>query len=649
MRTVNDIKKTATFLFLASCLAFSFPSGASAGQLWFGAVGPTNSTQDPTSTGASDDRIGFINSDGTGLTTVAVDSTNSFYCVGLDTNAGIYFGLASDGSLHSGYMTTGPTMQSYSGTTLANLVYIGQPGDSELIAGATVVSHLYTADAGRAATADSPSVYAHGPFGALSTFSSSYQLLADNVPPNTSPYWIVWVSPPGDSNPNDEIAVIQYNVGNSLNNSSTIHVIDPNGVIGTYTGTTLAALNNTKVPPLDTYTFGQMIVQFAGVEIGNWGVSDSVSASADIEAMSISYAASGTLQTVQITDVPQNDLAYSLAVDSSHHIIYLGLWGNDVTGADLIEIPYNPEDGQMSSPYDAAIGAVTNANGVLLSFESSDFNFVMAREMWVAPGGGQIYYVDDDFGDPGDYADNVHMNGVFVVSTTNSNPQPQMLTLASQFPLDYSQGYVVGMAVNQANNLIYFATAGLAEGVGVESNTIWSMPIAGGTATAMPLPKGYSLAFPNYAGGCLALDSTTQTLYVSDEGRGNVMQLSLSANGLSFTGGTSNFFTLDTDHLTDGSGGYPSAFVQGITFDSVATVAPPPPPPTTRLTIVRRGTDAVVSWPVQYSEYTLQYSSGTGITNTGWTAYPGPFGTNNLVISTTNVISGKETFFRLFY
>jgi hypothetical protein len=51
---------------------------------------------------------------------------------------------------------------------------------------------------------------------------------------------------------------------------------------------------------------------------------------------------------------------------------------------------------------------------------------------------------------------------------------------------------------------------------------------------------------------------------------------------------------------------------------------------------------------LHYSEYTLQYSSGTGITNTGWTVYPGPFGTNSTVISTTNEISGKETFFRLF-
>jgi hypothetical protein len=646
MRTVNHVKKIVAFLLLALCLGFTFASPGLAGQLWFGGQGSTDANGDPTARGVSDNQVGAINSDGTGYTTVAVDpSTNSYYCVGLDTNANLYFALASDGSLRSGYMTSGPTMKSYSGTALSGLVYVGNPGDSEFVSGATDISQLYTSDAGRATDADSPSVYAHGPFGTLNTFSGTYQLLADNVPADTSPYWIVWVSPPGDNNPDDEIAIIQYSMGNMINDYATIHVVDPNGVLGTYSGETLAALNNTPVPPLGTYKFGQMAVQFAGVEIGNWSDADSVSASADIESLAVSYATSGGLQTNQLTDVSQNDLAYSLAVDPAHHMIYLGLWGNDTTGADLIEIPYDPVTGAMSLPYDPTIGAITNESGVLLSFESSDFNFVMARQMWVAPGGGQIYYVDNDFGDPGDYADNVHMNGVFVVNTTNANPQPEMLTLSSQFPLDYSQGYIVGLAVNQPRNLIYVATEGFAPGVGVESNTIWSMPITGGKATAMPLPKGFSLVFPNYAGGCLALDSSSQTLYVSDEGSGSVMQLALSANGLSFAGGVSDFFTLDSDNLTGAPGSYPTAFVQGLAFDSVS-VAAPPPPPTPRLTIMHQGSDVVVSWPMQYSVYTLQYSSGI-TNNTGWSAYPGPFATNSSVISITNAISAKSTWFRL--
>jgi hypothetical protein len=388
-------------------------------------------------------------------------------------------------------------------------------------------------------------------------------------------------------------------------------------------------------------------VQFAGVEIGNWGVSDSVSASADIESMAITYASASVAQTIQITDAALGtDLAYSFTVDPTHHIIYMGLWGNDPSGADMIEIPYDPTDGQMSSPYDSTIGAITNESGVLMSFGSTDFNFVMAREMWVTPDGTEIYYVDNDFGDPGDFANNIKMNGVFVVDTTITNPQPEQLTLDTQFPGDNSQGYIVGMAVNPLKNLIYFATEGYAPGVGTDSNTIWSMPITGGAATAMPLPTGFSLNFPDYAGGCLALDSTAQTLYVSDQGSGNVMQLLLSANGLKFTGGTEKFLTLDANHLTDGLNGYPSAFVQGLTFDHAAIVSPPPPP-TPTLNIVRQGEGILVSWPSEYSSYALQYASV--LSTKGWSNYPGPFVTNGSVITVSNEINVNERFFRLAY
>ena len=360
----------------------------------------------------------------------------------------------------------------------------------------------------------------------------------------------------------------------------------------------------------------------------------------------------GQLQKLQITDTnaSADDLAYAFAVDPVHHIIYLGLWGSDASGADLIKITYNPTNGQMSSPYDPATGSITNEAGVLLSEESTTNNFVMARQMWVAPGGDQIYYVYNDFGDPGDFAQ-VELNGVYVVNTTVTNPQPVMLSLSSQFPGDESQGNIVGVAVNQSRDLIYFATDGLAPG-GVDpgSNTIWSMPIAGTNATPMPMPAGLSLVYPNSVGGCLALDSSAQVLYVSDEGRGTVMQLPLSANGLSFTGGTNSFFTLDARNLTNGVNGCASAFVQGLDFGVVTIVAPPIPPPPTNpppLTISHRGTNAVVSWPVDYSSYTIQFASV--LASNAWSAYPGPFVTNTSAIAVTNTISTNDRFFRLSY
>lgn len=639
MRIEKCLNSFLPLLFLGSSIAVANAGSGSSGEIWFGAAGPTNKT----ASGLSDDRIGHVNSDGTSAATATVNSSgNAYYSVAIDTNANLYFGLAADGTLTSGFLSVSSYAQNYSGTLLEGLNYLGNPGDAQYVAGTTPVAQLYTADAGTATSADAPSVNIQGPFGTLGAFSATYTLVSSNLPPGTAPYWVLWASAPGDNNPDDEIAILQFSVGPSINSSSTVHVYDPNNVIGTYSGDTLAALSSTS---LGKYTFGQMTVDWAGVQIGYWGVSNSIGASAEISQFSLSFVPPSALQTVQITDVAASDLAYAMAVDSVNHILYMGLWGNDSSGADLIKISYNPTNGQVSSPYDPTIGAITNTDGVLLSFESTGLNFVMARQMWVTPDGSRIYYVDNDFGDPGDFAEGVKLNGVYVVGTTNANPQPELLSSASQFPGDNSQGYMVGLAVNQPKNLIYFATAGAAPGVDTNFNTIWSMPITGGTATPMPMPAGINLVFPNAAGGCLALDPSSQTLYISDEGSGSVLQLALSASGTNFISGNPTFLTLDPDNLTNGANHFPSAFVQGMEFIAVTNGVQQQPSP--KLTITRQGSDVLVSWPAQYSNYTLQ--SALAITTNGWSTYPGPFATNSTSVTATNVISGSPRYFRLAY
>jgi hypothetical protein len=353
------------------------------------------------------------------------------------------------------------------------------------------------------------------------------------------------------------------------------------------------------------------------------------------------YMTGGQLQSIQITDRGRNDVVEAFTVDPNHHIVYVGLWGFDPSGADLIEVMYNPTNGQMASPYDYSHGMITNETGVLLSETSTGYNFVLPRQMWVTPNGNQIYYVDNDNGDPEDATlDGEQLNGVYVVATTNANPQPEMLSLSLQFPGDETNGYIVGLAVNTPQKLIYFATTGPAPGVDTASNAIWSMPITGGKATVMPMPEGVSLVYPNFVGGCLAVDTNAQVLYVSDEGQGTVIQLSLSANGTSFTSGTTNFYTLDTNHLSD-AGGFPSAYVQGIDF--VSTLLPTPP---ALLNIVLQGGNAILSWPLADSSYGLQISPD--LFSGDWTAYlgtPSIIGTNLFV---TNAMNGDTTqFFRL--
>jgi hypothetical protein len=636
MRIEKCLKSLVPWLLAVSSVGLVHAAPGTIGQIWFGAQGPAITTN-----GVSDDRIGHVNSDGSAPATATTSpTTNSFYSVGLDTNANLYFALGADGTLTSGYLSVTALPHSYSGISLSGLNYLGDPGDAEYVPGTTPVAQLFTKDAGEARGADKPAVFIPGPFGTLGTFSATYSLQSSAVPAGTTPYWVLLVNPPGDSNPNDEVAIIQYSTGTTLNSSSTIHVVDPKGKLGSYFGDSLATLNSTS---LGTYTFGDMTVDWAGVEIGNWGVGDTNTAKVQIKSMTLTFLPAGTLDTVQITDVAANDLAYSLGVDPDHDIVYIGLWGADANGADMIEVTYNPANGQMISPYDPSSGSIIDESGVLMSFVSTGFNFVMAREMWVAPGGGQIYYADNDFGDPGDFALEVKLNGIYVVDTTDPDPQPQLLSLDSQFPGDNSQGYIVGMAVNQPKSLIYFVTAGAAPGVGTASNTIWSMPIAGGAATPMPMPSGVSLVFPNDAGGCLALDAASQILYVSDEGQGTISKLTLSAAGTNFTSGA-KFFTLDSQNLTNGPNHFPSAFVRGLEFLNETVISPPPP--SGQLTITQQGTNAIVSWPVQYSSSILQ-SSPVLTPNASWSTYPGPFGTNATVIMATNGISGKARFFRL--
>jgi len=72
------------------------------------------------------------------------------------------------------------------------------------------------------------------------------------------------------------------------------------------------------------------------------------------------------------------------------------------------------------------------------------------------------------------------------------------------------------------------------------------------------------------------------------------------------------------------------------------TVAPGPEP---TLNIAKTATNAVVSWPTNYSCYRLQYVTNLSALN--WSNYPGPFATNGANIVVSNNASVSNRFFRL--
>jgi hypothetical protein len=177
----------------------------------------------------------------------------------------------------------------FSGTALNGLTYVGTPqSDAQYVAASGLtpaLAQLSTADSGL--NGDSPAVFAQGQMGDLSAFSASYDLYSSSGGGGNLPYWILWVNTDGGTSPTDqnEIAIIGFG-GSSINSSSTIHVWDPNGVLGNYWGDTLSQLD-LLTDSGTGLTFGNMPVAWAGVEIGTWNIDDSISASASFDSITV--------------------------------------------------------------------------------------------------------------------------------------------------------------------------------------------------------------------------------------------------------------------------------------------------------------------------------------------------------------------------
>ena len=186
----------------------------------------------------------------------------------------------------------------YSGTALQGLDYSADPGGAtaSYVAGTPDYAYLYTPDSGITVNnggGEVARVGVTGPFGTLNNFSASYSLFTlvsgPVGPGGNAPYWVIFVSPTGDSNPNDDLAIIQLSTGPTLNGASTIHAYGP-GFSGLpnngYWGDTLTTLDGITY---NGVAFGDMTVESARVEIGEWdNGSDVIPATANIDSITIS-------------------------------------------------------------------------------------------------------------------------------------------------------------------------------------------------------------------------------------------------------------------------------------------------------------------------------------------------------------------------
>jgi hypothetical protein len=181
--------------------------------------------------------------------------------------------------------------QIYTGTALSGLTPAtpyGPSSDSQYVPASGLTPALwalYTSDSGALDTSgDAPAVFVQGPMGTLSSFSASYSLYGPAIGPSgTSPYWNIKVSP--TANPADVIHIISMG-GPTLNGSSAIHAYnaDYSLAVGTW-GMTLSDLGAITY---GGYAIGDMTVNWAGVEIGNWDNGNLIiPASANIDSITV--------------------------------------------------------------------------------------------------------------------------------------------------------------------------------------------------------------------------------------------------------------------------------------------------------------------------------------------------------------------------
>jgi VCBS repeat-containing protein len=265
-----------------------------------------------------------------------------------------------------------------------------------------------------------------------------------------------------------------------------------------------------------------------------------------ISAIDVVFGTGGSADEIQ-----------ALAIDPLNHILFVGLWGQHDATTGILEFTYNPTTGVVTSPYNASTGAVTDFSHMLFQDNNAGLvNGVTAMTNIIAMQydmqNGNLYYVDQTniwAGSTTSTTAWAQRNGIFVVSSAGNvqagtSPTPTQLSLNSQFAAGDNSNYIEGLAINEAQGLIYFAVN---NGPGSTSKLFY-MPIAGGTATQMTLPGGVPAFFidaDHNGTNPLSFDANLRELFVSDNSHHTVCQLTLSADGHSFTSGNDTFLTID--------------------------------------------------------------------------------------------------------
>lgn len=264
----------------------------------------------------------------------------------------------------------------------------------------------------------------------------------------------------------------------------------------------------------------------------------------------IEYRISDNAQvaTLKIGDSADQDEVNSMAIDPINHILYVAEWGVDQAHSGISKVSYNPTTGAMTGGFGSATFLVNNAN-----FSGLD----LVRYMSLDLANHKLYFVDNDNGySLAPYSPN---NGVYVVDTATVNPVPTRLSsidnVVGGFPpgpgvgqgggtaaTDDPNGLIAAVAVNSANQLVYFTTQQFGEfGTNTIQNALWWINTTGANqvATKVSFPAGVVLNFPGEGCG-VSFDPVARQLYISDMNqvagaKSRILTCQLSVDGKSIT------------------------------------------------------------------------------------------------------------------
>ena len=234
-----------------------------------------------------------------------------------------------------------------------------------------------------------------------------------------------------------------------------------------------------------------------------------------------------------------DDIVNALVVDSRNEIIYVGLWGQDLAHTGIVKVTYDPLTGLLNDNAAYGTGSVYDADTQYLITNTSTGGDIQDVRAMVLTDGGTASLADDFIY----YSDNNNIFSTAPFSPTNAiwrvdvdTGATLQLTSSVQFPSNNTAGTIGPIAVNEADELVYFMTHTLS----TNAATLWRMPIGGGTATAMTAPAGHTLSIGDYPTAGLVFDAVKEQLYItvqSNDPQGftvdEVIQVQMAADGLS--------------------------------------------------------------------------------------------------------------------